>query len=180
MTEMTAITKSRRDFILHWGEMGSRWGINRTVAEVHALLQTSAKPLTAEAIAESLSVARSNVSTSIRELQSWGLVRATHVFGDRRTHYEALRDVWEMFRLIVDQRKKREIDPTLDMLRRCLAEADDRSPDAAQAKKRFEELYDFFAAIDDIYGDVRRLPSSGIKRLLQARGALRKLMTRGA
>src|SRR5437660_6172778 len=113
-------------FVLHWGEMGSRWGINRTVAQVHALLQLAPRPITAEEIAATLNVARSNVSTSLRELQSWGLVRSAHVLGDRRAHFEALADVWEMFRVIVDQRKKREIDPTLEMLRRCLQETGGR------------------------------------------------------
>src|SRR5437763_7001210 len=111
---MAELSPVRKAFILHWGEMGRRWGINRTVAQVHALLQLAPRPLTAEEIAETLNVARSNVSTSIRELQSWGLVQAAHVLGDRRAHYVALGDVWEMFRIIVDQRKKREIDPTLE------------------------------------------------------------------
>ena len=104
-------------YILHWGEMGTRWGVNRTVAQIHALLFLSNQPLPAEDIAETLAVARSNVSNSLKELQSWGLVRITHLAGDRRDHFVALQDVWEIFRVIVEERKKREIDPTLTVLR---------------------------------------------------------------
>src|SRR3990172_6706508 len=104
-------------FILHWGEMGTRWGVNRTVAQVHALLYLSPEPLNAETIAETLSVARSNVSSSLRELQSWGIVKPVHLLGDRRENYEAMKDVWEMARVILDERKRREIDPTVALLR---------------------------------------------------------------
>src|SRR6267378_8066651 len=109
-------------FILHWGEMGTRWGINRTVAQIHALLFLSPRPLNAEEIASTLGVARSNVSTSLRELQGWGIVRVTHLLGDRRDHFESLKDVWEMFRIIVDERKRREVDPTLELLRSCVGD----------------------------------------------------------
>src|SRR5215470_10992711 len=113
----------QQKFILHWGEMGTRWGINRSVAQMHALLFLSPRPLHAEEIAETLAVARSNVSTSLRELQGWGIVRLVHVMGDKRDHFESLKDVWEMFRVVLDERKKREIDPTMHMLRECIAEA---------------------------------------------------------
>src|SRR6478736_3112940 len=120
---MPKLTPVQEKFILHWGEMGARWGINRTVAQIHALLFISPKPLNAEEIAETLSVARSNVSTSLRELQSWGIVKIVHVMGDRRDHFESMKDVWEMFQIVLDERKRREIDPTLAILRECLAEA---------------------------------------------------------
>src|SRR5688572_9757285 len=97
-------------FVLHWGEMGTRWGLNRTVAQIHALLYLSPRPLHAEEIAATLAVARSNVSNSLRELQNWGIVRVVHVMGDRRDHFESMKDVWEMFRVILDERKKRETD----------------------------------------------------------------------
>src|SRR5689334_1920426 len=119
-----ALSPVEQKFVLHWGEMGTRWGINRTVAQVHALLFLSSKPLHAEEIATTLSVARSNVSTSLRELQGWGVVRVVHVLGDRRDHFESLKNVWEMFRIIMDERKKRECDPTLALLRDCVAEAE--------------------------------------------------------
>ena len=107
-------------FVLHWGEMGSRWGVNRTVAQIHALLYLAGRPLDAEEIAETLGVARSNVSTSLKELQSWRLVRITHLMGDRRDHFETSTDVWELFKLIVEGRRQREIDPTIAVLRECL------------------------------------------------------------
>src|SRR5512146_2492959 len=113
----------QQKFILHWGEMGTRWGINRTVAQIHALLFISPNPLNAEDIAETLSVARSNVSTSLKELQSWRIVKLVHVLGDKRDHFETMRDVWEMFRIVLDERKRREIDPTVALLEECIAEA---------------------------------------------------------
>src|SRR3954468_18515714 len=112
-------------YILHWGEMGTRWGVNRTVAQIHALLFLANHPLPAEEIADTLNVARSNVSNSLKELQSWGLVRITHMAGDRRDHFVALQDVWEIFRVIMEQRKRREIDPTLTVLRECMLESDE-------------------------------------------------------
>src|SRR5438034_11520561 len=119
---MIKLSPIQQKVILHWGEMGTRWGINRTVAQIHALLYLSPKPLHAEDIAETLSVARSNVSTSLKELQGWGIVKLVHVLGDKRDHFESLKDVWEMFRLVLDERKRREIDPTLQLLRECIAE----------------------------------------------------------
>ena len=120
---MEALSPVATKFILHWGEMATRWGINRTVAQIHALLFLSPRPLNAEEIADALSVARSNVSTSLRELQGWGIVRVVHVLGDRRDHFESLKDVWEMFRIVVEERTKREADPTLAMLRQAVAES---------------------------------------------------------
>src|SRR5881628_360885 len=100
----STLSSVAQKFILHWGEMGTRWGINRTVAQIHALLFLSPRPMHAEEIATTLGVARSNVSTSLRELQAWGIVRVTHLLGDRRDHFESMKDVWEMFRIIVDER----------------------------------------------------------------------------
>jgi len=110
---MKPLTAVQQKFVLHWGEMGTRWGINRTVAQIHALLYISPEPLNAEDIAETLAVARSNVSTSLKELQGWRIVRLVHVMGDKRDHFESMKDVWEMFRVVLDERKRREIDPTL-------------------------------------------------------------------
>ena len=118
------LTPARRRFVLHWGEMGTRWGINRTVAQVHALLFVSERPLHAEEIRDTLSVARSNVSVALRELLAWGLVRVAHVLGDRRDYFEATADVWEMFRSILEGRRRREVDPTLAVLQECVAEAE--------------------------------------------------------
>src|SRR5471032_846790 len=135
---MNTLSPVHQKFILHWGEMGTRWGINRTVAQIHALLYLSPHPLPAEEIAGTLSVARSNVSTSIRELEGWGIVRAVHVLGDRREHYESMRDVWEMFRLVIEQRKRREIDPTREILRKCLADLDPKEVGANYTRERLE------------------------------------------
>lgn len=123
--------------ILHWGEMASRWGVNRTVAQVHALLFLTGRPLDAEAIADALKVARSNVSTSLRELAGWKLVRVVHRIGDRRDHYLTAQDPWELFRVIVRERRGREFDPTIAALRECLADpAFAREAPAAQARIR--------------------------------------------
>src|SRR5271170_6137687 len=146
MIPMPDLSPAATKFILHWGEMGARWGINRTVAQVHALLYISPKPLHAEEIMETLDVARSNVSTSLKELQGWGIVRMVHVMGDRRDHFESMKDVWEMFRAVLDERKKREVDPTLLMLRECIAEADAQKDKDGYTRERLQALCDFFEA----------------------------------
>lgn len=133
-TPLPALTQR---LVLHWGEMGSRWGVNRTVSQVHALLYLTGRPLDAEEIADALHVARSNVSTSLRELAGWRLVRVVHRIGDRRDHFETAHDPWELFRAIVRERKAREFDPTVDVLRECLADpALAREPALAQARMR--------------------------------------------
>src|SRR6476620_1115735 len=134
VTKQPKLTPVQEKFILHWGEMGTRWGINRTVAQIHALLFLSPVPLHAEAIASTLGVARSNVSTSLHELQGWGIIRVVHLLGDRRDHFESLKDVWELFRIIVEERRKREADPTLAMLRDAVA--DTKKPGAADLYTR--------------------------------------------
>ncbi len=157
-------------FILHWGEMGSRWGINRTVAQVHALLYLSADPLPADTIAETLGVARSNVSTSIRELQGWGIVHTVPVLGQRKDHFATETDVWEMFQQILDERKKREVDPTLAMLRACIAEAKaEQNPSSRQSLEleRLESLADLIGNLTGWYDQVRRLPTGTLRRFLK-------------
>jgi DNA-binding transcriptional regulator GbsR (MarR family) len=132
MTEITDTPKTLAPaverFILHWGDMGNQWGVNRSVAQIHALLYLSARSLTAEEIAETLGLARSNVSNSIKELLGWKLIRRVPVLGDRRDHFEAETDIWEMVRRIAAGRKEREIDPAAQALRACVAEADGRQP----------------------------------------------------
>jgi DNA-binding transcriptional regulator GbsR (MarR family) len=174
---MKNLTTAKKQFVLHWGEMGTRWGINRTVAQIHALLHVSETPLTAEEIAGTLRVARSNVSTSIRELQGWGLVRPVHVLGDRRQHFESVKDVWEMFRIIVDQRKRREIDPTLEVLRLCLADLDNSGAKDDYTKERLRELLEFFTEVDTLYADIQQFPVSTIRGIVKVRGAVRKLLS---
>src|SRR3979409_1525352 len=141
---MAPLTQVQQKFILHWGEMGIRWGINRTVAQIHALLYLSPKPLHAEEIAGTLTVARSNVSTSLKELQGWGIVRLVHVLGDKRDHFESMKDVWEMLRVVMDERKKREFDPTMRMLHECIAEAAKDKATDEYTEQCLRELYKFF------------------------------------
>ena len=159
------LTPIMQRFILHWGEMGARWGINRTVAQIHALLYLANKPLNAEEIAETLSVARSNVSNSLRELQGWGIVRIAHVMGDRRDHFESMKDVWEMFRTILDERKKRETDPTLHMLRECVAEAKKPGQADANTRERLSQMLDFFELMTNWYESTRKMPTGAVLKM---------------
>ena len=127
-------------FVLHWGEMGSKWGVNRTVSQIHALLYLVGKPVPADEIADTLEVARSNVSNSLKELQNWNLIRIVHVMGDRRDHFETSTDVWELFRTVVRERKEREFDPTINVLRDCLDSHDLAKEDAATQQRIKETL----------------------------------------
>ncbi len=170
------MTSVQRRFILHWGEMGTRWGINRTVAQIHALLYLAPSPLTADQIAESLSVARSNVSTSLRELQGWGIVRVVHVLGERRDHFESMKEVWEMFQIIVEERKRREIDPTIALLQSCLAEASQGGKAEAYTLERLKEMSAFFETMSSAYSEARRLPLSLLKGIAKTRGRLARLL----
>jgi len=176
MTEQkSGLTPIQQKFILHWGEMGAKWGINRTVAQIHALLYLSDKPLNAEEIATTLGVARSNVSNSLRELQGWGIVRITHILGDRRDHFVSLKDVWEMFRIIVDERKKREADPVLNMLRDAVAEA--KKPGAADAhtRERLAEMLQFFELMASWVEQTRKLPTPAVIRMVKMGDKVAKL-----
>jgi DNA-binding transcriptional regulator GbsR (MarR family) len=152
-------------FILHWGEMGTRWGINRTVAQVHALLFISKKPLSAEDIATTLGIARSNVSNSLRELQNWGIIRVVHLMGDRRDHFESMKDVFEMFRVISRQRKKREIDPTIQMLRQCIAETPHAKSVDSYVRERLQDLLEFFELADSAYAQMQNLSTPALLKL---------------
>jgi DNA-binding transcriptional regulator GbsR (MarR family) len=163
-------------FILHWGEMGARWGINRTVAQVHALLYLSPRPMQAEEIAATLSVARSNVSNSLRELQGWGIVRVIHVLGDRRDHFESLKDVWQMFDIILAERKRREVDPTFEMLRSCLDEME--GDQDAYTAQRIKAMLVFFESMLNFYHDLERLPKGALPALTRLRGKLKKLLAK--
>lgn len=177
---MINMTQAVEGFVLHWGEMGTRWGINRTVAQIHALLYLSPKPLNAEQIAEALSVARSNVSNSLRELQGWGIVRVAHVMGDRRDHYESMKDVWEMFQIILDERKKRETDPTLAMLRELTAKLGDSGPDEAYVRERLRDMLGFFEAMTSWYVQIRRLPTRALIKFVKMGDRIGKLLGLGA
>jgi len=155
-------------FVLHWGEMGTRWGINRTVAQIHALLYISPKALNAEEIAETLSIARSNVSNSLRELQGWRIVKLVHVMGDKRDHFETMRDVWEMFRIVLEERKRREIEPTVALLEECLGDAAREKHTDKHTVERLEELHRFFETTTGWYMKIQRLPAAALEKFLQA------------
>ena len=176
MPDKTTLTDVQRQFILHWGEMGARWGINRTVAQIHALLHLSEESLSADSIATSLGVARSNVSTSLRELQGWGIVRAVHVLGDRRVHFESTKNVWELFRTIVDQRKRREIDPTLETLRKALDGLDGAKSGDRYTRERLQELLEFFETMTELYDELRHLPITALRSVARMRGKVKRLL----
>jgi DNA-binding transcriptional regulator GbsR (MarR family) len=173
---MQTLTPLMQKFILHWGEMGTRWGINRTVAQIHALLYLSEKPLTAEEIADLLDVARSNVSTSLKELQNWGIVRIVHVMGDRRDHFESMKDVWEMFRTILDERKKRESDPTLALLRELSAEAKKPSAADAHVRERVNDMLEFFELMTTWYEQTRKMPTPAVIRMCKLGDKVAKML----
>ncbi len=171
------LTPAKERFILHWGEMGTKWGINRTVAQVHSLLHISAKPLHAEEIAETLDVARSNVSSSIKELQNWGIVKVVHVMGDRRDHFESMHDVWTLFQIIMDERKRRELDPTLIVLKECVAAAKAEGDELATRRLAdLADLADFVESMSGWYTQLRKLPPGGWKQMSKMGGALTKLL----
>ena len=171
------LTAVQEKFVLHWGEMGARWGINRTVAQVHALLFLSPNPLNAEEITETLGVARSNVSNSIRELQSWGIVKLVHVMGDRRDHFESMKDPWEMFRVVLDERKKREVDPTLNMLREALADLNKEKEKDAYTAERLRSLQDFFETTSGWYNQLRGWPTSALVKFIRMGDKVLKLIS---
>lgn len=171
-----ALSPIKQKFILHWGEMGTRWGVNRTVAQIHALLYLSPTPLDAEEIARTLSVARSNVSASLRELQSWGVIKAVHILGDRRAHFETVKEVWELFRIVLEARERREVEPTRTLLRESLAELDKIGVEDAYTSRRLRDMLDFFETVTACYEQVRRLPTPALIRLVKMGSKVRRLL----
>ncbi|HVF65874.1 MAG TPA: MarR family transcriptional regulator [Casimicrobiaceae bacterium] len=164
-----------RSLVLHWGEMGTRWGVNRTVSQVHALLYWSDEPLDADQIAEALRVARSNVSTSLRELASWKLVRVVHRIGERKDRFETTRDPWELVRTIVRERKRREFDPTVEVLRQCLADASiEQTPASVQTRMR--DTLHLMESVSKWSNEMAALPTPTLVRLLKLGGRIAKLI----
>ena len=174
------LTPVMKRFVLHWGEMGTRWGVNRTVAQVHALLYLAPTPLPAEEIAETLSVARSNVSTSLKELQSWGLVSVAHVLGDRRDHFVARTDTWDMLLTILEQRKRREIEPTLDVLRECVAEMEKDRNTPSEVKERIDGMRGFLTDVTEWFDQIVRLPRVTLVNVMRLGATIGSLVPRGA
>jgi len=163
-------------YVLHWGEMGTRWGVNRTVAQIHALLYLAPKPLPADEIAETLGVARSNVSTSLKELQAWGLVTIAHVLGDRRDHFTTKGDTWTMLTTIVEERKRRELEPTLSLLRQCMLEAENDRETPAATKARIDEMLKFIATLTEWFDDVKALPRPTLVALMKMGARIAQLL----
>jgi len=171
------LTPTMQRCVLHWGEMATRWGVSRSVAQIHALLFLAPAPLTAEEIAETLNVARSNVSVSIKELQAWDLVNVTHQLGDRRDYFQARKDIWEVLTMIMDGRKKREIDPTLQMLREATADAsrDQETPEAV--KQRIGDMLEFLEEVSGWYEQIRAMPRPTLLKLMRMGTKVAKIVT---
>ena len=170
-----ALSQIQRRFVMHWGEMGSRWGVNRTVAQVHALLFLSTVPLHAERIAEVLQVARSNVSTSLKELQGLKLVRTVHVLGDRRDHFETGHDVWELMRTVVRERKAREFDPTIGVLADCLADPA-MAQEEREVRKRIEDTHGLMLAMSNWGEQMLRLEPATLMKVMKLGAKIQKLL----
>ena len=183
MTEITDDTDTLppavERFILHWGDLGGQWGVNRSVAQIHALLYLSERPRTAEEIAERLAMARSNVSNSLKELVAWNLIRRVPIMGDRRDHYEAECDVWEMVVRIAAGRKEREFDPALRALRECVAAAEGDERAHPIAAKRLRDMLDVTQAIDGWSTQMLAVPRSKLAALIRLGGRIVNLLPLG-
>ena len=166
-------------FVLHWGEMGTRWGVNRTVAQIHALLYITGRPMHADELTDTLEVARSNVSNSIRELQGWGLVKLVHLSGDRRDHFETSTHVWELLRTIVRERQRREITPTIDVLRELLADPA-LSKDPGEARLRMRETLELLETLTAWSDEMLKLDTDTLTKVLKLGARVKKLMGREA
>jgi DNA-binding transcriptional regulator GbsR (MarR family) len=169
------LTPIAQKFIVHWGEMGEKWGINRTVAQIHGLLYLSPEPLNAEEISETLSVARSTVSVGLHELESWGIIRVVHVLGDRTDRFEIKGDVYEMFRFIVDYRKRREVDPTLQMLRETVTELEESGGDA-HTREKMGEMLALFETSDSLYQQMQKVPTRTVVRIAKMGDVVSKIL----
>ena len=170
------LTKNIEEFILFWGEMGARWGVNRSVAQIHALLYLSDKPLAADEIQGILKIARSNVSNSLKELQNWKLVHLTHVMGDRRDHFEAISDPWDMVMAIAEGRKAREIDPALEMLRKCSEKLRDDKETPKVVKKKIEDMHKFLEESNKWYQDMITVPRPVLRAIMKLGAKVVKLI----
>jgi DNA-binding transcriptional regulator GbsR (MarR family) len=162
-------------FVLHWGEMGSKWGVNRTVSQIHALLYLAGKPLPADEIAETLGVARSNVSNSIKELENWKLISMVHVMGDRRDHFETSTDVWALFRTVVSERKQREFDPTIEVLRDCL-ESKELSKEEAAVQQRIKDTLVLMESLSTWGDQMLKLDPATLMKVMKLGAKIQNLL----
>ena len=169
------LTPQNERFILHFGEMGSRWGVNRTVGQIYALLFISEQPLHADDISEALGFSRSNVSMGLKELQSWRLVRMGHQVGDRRDYFETPKDVWEIFRTLMEEKRKREIDPTLTLLRENLLEAP-AGPKEAYAQQRMRDMLELIELSTGWFDEIQRLPPETLQGLMKLGSRVQKVL----
>ena len=160
------LTSAMRKYVTHWGEMGGRWNVNRSVAQIHALLYLSDQPLAADEIQETLGLARSNVSNSLKELQAWELVRMVHLEGDRREHFGAKQDPWDMLMTIVEGRKRREIDPTLAILKNCVREAETDGETPPEVRAKLERMAALTEQLSGWYEQMRHVPRPVLQSLL--------------
>ncbi len=170
MTEITdkkKLSPAVQRFILHWGDMGDGWGVNRSVSQIHGLLYLAEAPMTAEDIADTLGMARSNVSNSIKELLAWNLIRRVPILGDRRDHFEAETDIWEVAARIAAGRKEREFDPALTALRACVSDAADDPAISAVAGKRLKEMLAFTELCDRWYAQMLGVPRPRLVALIK-------------
>jgi DNA-binding transcriptional regulator GbsR (MarR family) len=167
-------------FILHWGEMGTRWGVNRTISQIHALLYLAPEALPADEIAETLNVARSNVSTSLKELQGWGLVSVTHRMSDRRDHFTARSDPWEMLVTIMEQRKRREIEPTLAVLRECVREMEKDRETPKEVKARIENMLGFLTHVTSWFDQMLGVPKATLMTLMKLGSKITSFLPKSA
>ena len=171
------VTSYQQDFILHFGEMGSRWGISRTVGQIYALLYVSEQPLNADDIVTALGLSRSNVSMGLKELQSWRLLKAQHLPGDRREYFKAPDDVWVIFRTLIEERRKREVDPTLSMLRTALMN-DRAGTDDAYAETRLKDMQALIELATGWLDDVQQLERGTAVKLMKLGGGVSKLLSK--
>jgi DNA-binding transcriptional regulator GbsR (MarR family) len=163
-------------YVVHWGEMGSRWGLNRSVAQMHALLYLSREPLHADEIAETLGVARSNVSVGLKELVSWSLVQVTQTLGDRRDYFSAQRDPWEAVRVIIEGRKRRELDPTVAFLKDCTAELESDSETPAYVKEQIRGQLEFMETLLGWYESIKGLPRKTLLKMMRMGQRIAKII----
>ncbi|MDE2094593.1 MAG: GbsR/MarR family transcriptional regulator [Burkholderiales bacterium] len=172
---MTSLSPLVRSFVAHFGEMGSRWGINRTVGQIYALIFVAPAPLNAEDIAEKLEFSRSNVSMGLKELQAWRLVHLRHQSGDRREYFEAPSDAWEIFRTLAEERRRREIEPTLSMLRNALLE-EPASDEDRIAIERMRGMHDLIELTMTWFDDVQRMDQQTLSRLMKMGAKVQKVL----
>ncbi len=178
-TTPTPLSPAVQQFVLHWGNLGDRWGVNRSVSQIHALLYVADKPLTAEEIADSLGIARSNVSTSLRELLAWDLIRAVPVLRDRRTFYVAETDLWTLVSRIAAGRKERELDPAAAALKDCLAAAESDDEVSPVVTRRLRDMLDFVERTGRWYEQMIRLPRAQVTALMKLGSGVVRLLDRG-